>query len=117
VLSTRLGRRRTLLLNAALYVVTALLAALSPSLLPLLLARAAGGVAVGVSTSLTPMYIAECVPPRNMPPKPHVLHAGRELTRRSSAESSSVHGTATNEEAQGGCSRQWSWLQVWRGGE
>ena len=62
VASTRLGRRRTLLINAGLYVVTAVLAACAPTLEPLLFARAASGIAVGVSTSLTPMYIAECVP-------------------------------------------------------
>jgi sugar porter (SP) family MFS transporter len=62
VASTRLGRRRTLLINAGLYVVTAVLAACAPTLEWLLFARAASGIAVGVSTSLTPMYIAECAP-------------------------------------------------------
>ena len=62
VIGQRLGARSALRLAAALYVVAALAAACSISWPMLLLARFAGGLAIGAASVLGPVYIAELAP-------------------------------------------------------
>ncbi len=63
-LSDRVGRRKVLLTAAALYVVSAILSALPHDVSGLAAARFLGGLAVGVSSMVAPMYIAELAPAR-----------------------------------------------------
>ncbi len=62
VLSDRFGRRRVILAVALLFMIGALGSALAPSLAILLVARAVVGVAIGVASMLTPLYLAEVAP-------------------------------------------------------
>lgn len=62
-LSARIGRRHTIMIVAALYAVGVLACALSPSALALGISRFVLGFAVGGSTQIVPMYIAELAPP------------------------------------------------------
>ncbi|MCW5962858.1 MAG: sugar porter family MFS transporter [Bryobacterales bacterium] len=64
ILSDRFGRRRVLLLAAALFGLSALGAALPRNLWEFGAARFAGGVAIGVAALLAPLYIAEIAPAR-----------------------------------------------------
>ena len=61
-LSDRFGRKLVILFVAALFVVGALGSAFAPSLGILLAARAVVGVAIGVASMLTPLYLAEIAP-------------------------------------------------------
>ncbi|MCF8367252.1 MAG: sugar porter family MFS transporter [Bacteroidales bacterium] len=63
-LSDRWGRKRVLLFAALLYFFSALLSAIAPSFLFLVLARMLGGFGVGASLIIAPMYIAETAPAR-----------------------------------------------------
>jgi len=56
------GRRRTILLVASVFIVGALLAAVSPSAVTLSLSRVVLGFAVGGGTQTVPMYVAELAP-------------------------------------------------------
>jgi sugar porter (SP) family MFS transporter len=62
-LSDRIGRRRVLFLAAVLYGVSAVSSALAPSFVVLVIARMIGGLGVGASLIIAPMYIAEIAPP------------------------------------------------------
>lgn len=62
VLSDRFGRRYVLMSMAALFVASAFGAALAPSMVWLILARAAAGFAIGVSTPTAGIYVAEIAP-------------------------------------------------------
>jgi MFS family permease len=62
-LSDRVGRRAVLFLAAALYAVSAILSAVAPSYGLLVIARMIGGLGVGASLIIAPMYIAELSPP------------------------------------------------------
>jgi MFS family permease len=62
--SDRLGRRRSLLLAAVLFAVSSIGAALSQGLPGFSFARIVGGLAIGVASGLTPVYIAEISPSR-----------------------------------------------------
>lgn len=59
----RWGRRPTLLLIGALYVVSAIGSAFAPEVWTFTFARFIGGVAVGISTVVAPLYISEISPP------------------------------------------------------
>lgn len=61
-LSDRFGRKRLLLFAAALFVVTSLGNALAPTFRIFVAWRILGGVAIGLASSLSPMYIAEIAP-------------------------------------------------------
>lgn len=61
-LCDRYGRRRVLLLSGALFVVSALGAALPIAAWQFLLARLTGGVAIGCASLVAPLYIAEIAP-------------------------------------------------------
>ena len=63
-LSDHFGRRNVLKVAAALYAVSALLSAIAPTFTTLVLARMIGGLGVGASLIIAPMYIAEIAPPR-----------------------------------------------------
>ena len=61
-LSDKLGRKSVLKYAALLYAFSALLSAIAPSFLVLVIARLIAGIGVGVSLILAPMYIAEISP-------------------------------------------------------
>ena len=61
-LSDRFGRKRLLLLAAFLFTVTGILTALAPSFSLFIANRLLGGVAIGLASNLSPMYIAEISP-------------------------------------------------------
>jgi len=63
-LSDRVGRKKTLLLSALLFLVSAVGSVLPQNLDQLVIARMIGGVGVGMASLLSPMYIAEIAPPR-----------------------------------------------------
>jgi sugar porter (SP) family MFS transporter len=60
----KIGRRRTVLGTAAVFVLGVLLAAFSPSYDVLLVARVVIGLAVGSASMVVPLYIGEAAPPR-----------------------------------------------------
>ncbi len=62
-LSDRIGRRAVLFLAAILYGVSAVASALAPTFVVLVIARMIGGLGVGASLIIAPMYIAEIAPP------------------------------------------------------
>ena len=62
-LSDRFGRKLILKIAALLYAFSALLSAMAPSYLLLVIARMIAGVGVGTSLIIAPMYIAEMSPP------------------------------------------------------
>lgn len=61
-LSDKFGRIVILKYSASLYAVSAILSAMSPSFLVLVIARLLGGIGVGISLIIAPMYIAEIAP-------------------------------------------------------
>lgn len=61
-LSDRYGRRTTIIGTAILFTLGALLSALAPALWVLILARSIVGLAIGVASMLTPLYLAEMAP-------------------------------------------------------
>ncbi len=61
-ISDAIGRRTVLKYAAILYAISAIGSALAPSFLFLVIARMIGGIGVGVSLILAPMYIAEVAP-------------------------------------------------------
>lgn len=62
-LSSRFGRKRTLMLTALLFLLSSLGCALSLQLSTFITFRIAAGVAVGAASMLAPIYIAELSPP------------------------------------------------------
>ncbi|MEM1127479.1 MAG: sugar porter family MFS transporter [Bacteroidota bacterium] len=62
-LSDRFGRKPILTIAAILYAISAIASALAPSFLALVIARMIGGIGVGASLIIAPMYIAEIAPP------------------------------------------------------
>lgn len=64
-LGDRFGRRRVLMFCAVLFTLSAIGAALPRTLTQFILARLAGGLAIGAASVLTPLYIAEVSPARN----------------------------------------------------
>jgi len=63
--STKLGRKKGLLLNAVLFIAGIVLAAASPSFSVFVVARLLMGLAIGNSAVITPMYMAEVAPPES----------------------------------------------------
>jgi MFS transporter, SP family, arabinose:H+ symporter len=63
-LSDRFGRRTILYAAAVLYGVSAISSAMAPTFALLVIARMVGGLAVGASLIIAPMYIAELSPPQ-----------------------------------------------------
>ncbi|KJF15727.1 MFS transporter [Acidithrix ferrooxidans] len=62
-LADTIGRRRTVLITAVLFMVGVLGAGFSPSLLVLIIMRFVIGVAVGSASMVVPLYIGEAAPP------------------------------------------------------
>lgn len=63
-LSDAIGRRRVLTYAAILYAVSAICSAIAPTFVTLVIARMIGGLGVGASLIIAPMYIAEIAPPK-----------------------------------------------------
>ncbi|MCL2330900.1 MAG: sugar porter family MFS transporter, partial [Phycisphaerae bacterium] len=61
-LSDRFGRKRVLVVTAAIYVVSAILTALPKNIDQLMVTRFICGLAVGISSMIAPLYIAEIAP-------------------------------------------------------
>ncbi len=64
LLSDRFGRRRVLIAAAALFLLSSVGAALPRTLVEFAAARFAGGLAIGVASVMSPLYIAEISPAR-----------------------------------------------------
>ncbi len=62
--SDRFGRRRVLFFCAILYAVSAILSAIPQSFTQFIAARILSGIAIGVSSMICPVYIAEIAPAR-----------------------------------------------------
>jgi len=60
----RFGRKTTLLWIGILYFVGAVGSALAPNVTVFIIARFLGGLGIGISTVVAPMYISEIAPPR-----------------------------------------------------
>jgi sugar porter (SP) family MFS transporter len=60
--SDRFGRKRVLLAAAALFTLSSIGSALPRDLIEFALARLVGGVAIGIASTLSPLYIAEISP-------------------------------------------------------
>lgn len=58
----RLGRKKVIISIAFLFTITSLLCAIAPSWIILIIFRFFGGLAIGASSVLGPMYIAEISP-------------------------------------------------------
>lgn len=63
--SDRFGRKRVLLSAAALFTISSVGAALPRDLIQFAVARLLGGVAIGIASTLSPLYIAEISPARS----------------------------------------------------
>ncbi len=63
--SDRFGRKKVLLGAAALFTISSIGAALPRNLIEFASARFVGGVAIGMASTLSPLYIAEISPARN----------------------------------------------------
>ena len=61
-LSDRFGRKWVLAATGAIFAVSSILTALPHSLTPFVMARFAAGLAIGVASVISPMYIAEVAP-------------------------------------------------------
>jgi sugar porter (SP) family MFS transporter len=61
--SDRFGRKKSLLVAAALFTVSSIGAALPRNITEFVLARVMGGLAIGLASTLSPLYIAEISPP------------------------------------------------------
>ena len=60
----RFGRKKTLLCIGLLYVISALGCALADGVSVFILARVIGGIGIGISTVVAPLYISEIAPPK-----------------------------------------------------
>jgi sugar porter (SP) family MFS transporter len=60
--SDRFGRKRVLIAAAALFTVSSLASALPNNLTQFVIARVIGGLAIGIASTLSPLYIAEISP-------------------------------------------------------
>ena len=63
--SDRFGRKRVLLGAAALFTISSIGAAIPRNLLEFVIARILGGIAIGMASTLSPLYIAEISPARS----------------------------------------------------
>jgi sugar porter (SP) family MFS transporter len=65
LIGDRIGRRKSLLISAVLFAASTIAAALAGSVLVFSIGRLIGGLAIGLASVLTPVYIAEVAPARN----------------------------------------------------
>jgi sugar porter (SP) family MFS transporter len=61
----RFGRRATLRCLGIIYIVSAIGSALAPNVYIFILARLIGGLGIGISTVVAPLYISEIAPPKH----------------------------------------------------
>lgn len=61
-LSDRIGRKKTMMLSAWMFLISGIGCSLSFSMVPLIIARIIGGIGVGIASVVSPMYIAEFAP-------------------------------------------------------
>src|SRR5215472_5437679 len=61
--SDRFGRKRVLVAAAALFTLSSIGAALPRDIVEFSIARVLGGIAIGIASTLSPLYIAEISPP------------------------------------------------------
>src|SRR5512138_196468 len=61
-LSDRFGRKRLLILSAALFIIASIGTGNAGSFVSFMLFRILGGVGIGLASNLSPMYIAEVTP-------------------------------------------------------
>jgi SP family arabinose:H+ symporter-like MFS transporter len=61
-LSDRLGRKKTLFLSAAFFLLAAIGCTFLPDFTLLIIARILGGMAVGITSSVVPLYLSEIAP-------------------------------------------------------
>jgi sugar porter (SP) family MFS transporter len=64
VVADRIGRRKTLIAGAILFIVGSVIAPLSPNVIVLFVARALLGIAVGFTSVTAPVYVSELAPPQ-----------------------------------------------------
>jgi sugar porter (SP) family MFS transporter len=64
-IADRIGRRKTLVWGAVLFIVGSILAPLSPNVYVLFVARALLGIAVGFTSVTAPVYVSELAPPQS----------------------------------------------------
>lgn len=64
VLTARFGRRRLIILAGIVFTASAIGTALSPTVTWLIVARVVSGLAIGIASFISPMYIAELAPAR-----------------------------------------------------
>jgi sugar porter (SP) family MFS transporter len=64
VVADRIGRRKTLIAGAILFIVGSVIAPLSPNVVVLFVARALLGIAVGFTSVTAPVYVSELAPPQ-----------------------------------------------------
>lgn len=65
MIGDRYGRKKSLMFSAALFTVSPLVAAAANSVMFFSIARLISGLAIGLASVLTPVYIAEISPPKN----------------------------------------------------
>jgi len=65
LIGDRIGRRKSLLISAILFAASTIAAALASTVLIFSIGRLIGGLAIGLASVLTPVYIAEVAPARN----------------------------------------------------
>jgi len=65
LIGDRFGRRKSLLFTAVLFACSTVMTALATSVTVFSLGRLAGGLAIGLASVLTPVYISEIAPARN----------------------------------------------------
>ena len=64
-LSDRFGRRKVMIISGSLFIVSGLLSAIPTHLYQLVLARILGGLAIGASSMVAPVYMAEISPEKH----------------------------------------------------
>ena len=64
-IADRIGRRKTLIWGAVLFIVGSILAPLSPNVYVLFVARGLLGIAVGFTSVTAPVYVSELAPPQS----------------------------------------------------
>jgi len=65
ILSDRYGRKRLLILAAFLFIITAIATGIASSFELFIMSRIANGIAIGLASNLSPVYIAEIAPPEH----------------------------------------------------
>ncbi|WEG14812.1 sugar porter family MFS transporter [Pullulanibacillus sp. KACC 23026] len=64
-LSDRFGRKKMLIISGLLFTIGSIISALSPTINLFVIARIIGGIGIGISSTLVPLYIAEIAPSKN----------------------------------------------------